>query len=128
LLGNIGQNQPRPAKDLGLVQDCDIIGQGLEAYHVCRVASVLAQGKILNRTTPHFSAVTARFFSLVSLCRVDTTQRDQFERSATDVFGVKHLQILKMFGKPRCTAATGQGADTEKSHINYKKTTLNSMC
>ena len=72
MFGHIGHNQPRPAKDMGLVQDGDFIGQRLEAYHVCRVASAVAHGKILNRTTPHFSAATAPL-------------------------GVKHLQDLKMF-------------------------------
>jgi hypothetical protein len=44
---------------MGLIQDCDIIGQGLEAYHGHRVASAGVHGKILNRTTLLFSAVTA---------------------------------------------------------------------
>ena len=57
---------------MGLVQDCDIIGQGLEAYHVCRVASVLAQGKMLNGLGPDISAGTMQY-------------------------GEKHLQNLKMF-------------------------------
>ena len=54
MFGHIGQNQPRPAKDMGLVQDGDIIAQGLEAYHGHRVASAGVQGKILNRPPMNF--------------------------------------------------------------------------
>jgi hypothetical protein len=57
---------------MGLVQDGDVFGQGFEAYHVCRLASVLAQGKMLKGLGPDISAGTAR-------C------------------GGKHLQDLKMF-------------------------------
>ena len=56
---HIGQNQPRPAKDMGLVKDGEIIGQGLEVYHGHRVASVLAQGKMLNGLGLDISAATA---------------------------------------------------------------------
>ena len=80
---------------MGLVEDCDIVGQGLEAYHGHRVASVVAQGKMLNGLGSDISVATA--------------PSDQ-----------KHLQILKMFGRPRCTAATGQGADTEKICRNHE--------
>ena len=69
---HIGQNQPRPAKDMGLVKDGDIIGQGLEVYHGHRVASVLAQGKMLNGLGLDISAGTMQY-------------------------GEKHLQNLKMF-------------------------------
>ncbi len=72
MFGHIAQDQPRPAKDMGLVQDCDVIGQGLEVYHGDRVASVGVHGKMLKGLGPDFSVVTAP-------C-------DQ-----------KHLQILKMF-------------------------------
>ena len=37
-----------------LVEDCDVIGQGLEAYHGHRVASVGRYGKILNRVRRDF--------------------------------------------------------------------------
>ena len=72
MLGPIAQDQPRPTIGMGLVKDGDIIGQRLEAYHVCRVALVVAHGKMLNGLRPGISAATAPF--------------DQ-----------KHLQILKMF-------------------------------
>ena len=57
---------------MGLVQDHDIIGQGLEAYHGHRVASDVAQGKMMKELGPDISVGTAR-------C------------------GGKHLQDLKMF-------------------------------
>ncbi len=61
LLGHVGQNQPRPAKDMGLVKDGDIIGQGLEAYHGHRVASVVAQGKIYKWIKSDFVATGPQF-------------------------------------------------------------------
>ena len=57
---------------MGLVKDGEIIGQGLEVYHGHRVASVLAQGKMLNGLGLDISAGTMQY-------------------------GEKHLQILKMF-------------------------------
>jgi hypothetical protein len=72
MFGHIAQYQPRPAKDMGLVKDGDIIGQGLEAYHGHRVASAGVHGKMLKGLGPDISAGTAR-------C------------------GGKHLQDLKMF-------------------------------
>ena len=48
MFGYIGHNQSRPAKDMGLVKDSDFIGQRLEAYHVCRVASAGVRSKMLN--------------------------------------------------------------------------------
>ena len=48
MFGYIGHNQPRPTKDMGLVQDGDVFGQGFEAYHVCRVASAGVRSKMLN--------------------------------------------------------------------------------
>jgi hypothetical protein len=59
MFGHIAQYQPRPAKDMGLVQDGDIIGQGLEVYHVHRVASVGRYGKMLNGLGPDISIATA---------------------------------------------------------------------
>ena len=61
MLGPIAQDQPRPAKDVGLVEDSDVIGQRLEAYHVCRVASVVAHGKILNWIKSDFVATGPQF-------------------------------------------------------------------
>ena len=59
MLGHIAKDQPRPAKDMGLVKDGDIIGQGLEVYHGHRVASAGVHGKVLNWIKRDFSAATA---------------------------------------------------------------------
>ena len=61
MLGPIAQDQPRPTKGMGLVKDGDIIGQRLEAYHVCRVALVVAHGKILNWIKSDFVATGPQF-------------------------------------------------------------------
>ena len=76
---------------MGLVQDCDVIGQGLEAYHGHRVASECVHGKVLNWIKRDFSAAkclptssdsedVCRDFPVCLRCRVDTTQRDLVER------------------------------------------------
>ena len=44
----------------------------------------------------------AAIFQFVPFCRVDTTTRDQFDRSRSDAFGAKHLQNLKMYVGSAC--------------------------
>jgi hypothetical protein len=73
------------------------------------VASVIAQGKILNQVRRgfcrqqflnifRFLRCLAQVSILMGFCRFATTVRDQFQPLASDNFEVKHLQILKMFG------------------------------
>jgi hypothetical protein len=46
---------------MGLVQDCDVIGQGFEPYHRHRVASAGVHGKILNWIKSDFVATGPQF-------------------------------------------------------------------